>query len=135
LRIVLDTNILVSALLRPDGPPGRVWDFVLSGGARPVFDDRILQEYRAVLARPKFGFEPEDVAIVLETIEAEGLGVASRPLPIVLSDPGDQPFLEVAVAGWADALVTGNLRDFPAAARRLAPVMSPGAFLRMLRKS
>ena len=131
--LVLDTNVLVSALLRPDGPPGRVLDLFLSKRCGIAYDDRILREYREVLPRPKFGFTPSLVEALLEVIDAEGLGVAAPPVPVELPDPDDQAFLEVAVAIRADALVTGNLRHYPVAARRLVPVTDPAAFLRSLR--
>jgi len=65
MKIVLDTNVLVSALLSPFGPPARVLDLILVGDLIPVFDDRILAEYRQVLARERFGFDPGDVADLL----------------------------------------------------------------------
>jgi putative PIN family toxin of toxin-antitoxin system len=52
--LVLDTNVLVSALLSPFGAPGRIWDLVLAREVRLVYDDRILVEYRRVLSREKF---------------------------------------------------------------------------------
>jgi predicted nucleic acid-binding protein len=60
MRIVLDTNILVSALLSPFRPPARALDLVLSDEIRLACDDRLMAEYRQVLARPRFGFAPED---------------------------------------------------------------------------
>ena len=64
MLVVLDTNILVSALISPFGPPARVLDMVLGGDIQVAYDDRLLAEYREVLARPKFSFAPEDVAAV-----------------------------------------------------------------------
>lgn len=99
-----------------------------------VFDDRILREYRAVFGRSKFGFDATDIARNLEMIEGDGIGIAAPPLSILLPDPTDRPFLEVAVACRADALVTGNLRHFSAAARRLGvTVVSPTDFLGLWR--
>ncbi len=71
MRVVLDTNVLVSGLLNPDGSPGRVLDLFLAGGITLLVDDRILGEYRAVLPRPKFGFDTNDVADLLAEIDAE----------------------------------------------------------------
>lgn len=112
MKIVLDTNVLVSGLLSPHGHPGRVLDLLLSGKVTLLHDDRILSEYREVLLRPRFGFDPNDVEILVAYLRAEGLAVASPPLPLSLPDPDDLPFLEVAVTGRADALVTGNLAHF-----------------------
>ena len=96
MLVVLDTNILVSALLSPFGPPARVFDMVLNGDIRAAYDDRLMAEYREVLARPKFNFAPEDVAVVLEYPEAAGEPVTARPLSWKLPDPDDLPFLDGA---------------------------------------
>jgi len=66
--IVLDTNILVSALITPFGKAARVLDLVIRGDIRILYDDRILSEYREVLLRPKFGFEAKDVGHVNSSV-------------------------------------------------------------------
>jgi len=108
LRIVLDTNVLVSAFLSPDGAPAQVLALVLGGELDLMVDDRILDEYREVLARPRFRLDASDVAEVLRQLEADGERIAAAPVERQLPDPDDQPFLEVALAGQADAIVTGN---------------------------
>ena len=125
MRLVLDTNVLVSALLSPYRPPARVLDQLLQGSARLCYDARILAEYRQVLVRPKFGFENEAIAALVDYLEARGELVASQPLGLSLPDPADAMFLEVAVAARADCLVTGNLRHFPADRRAGVRVVSP----------
>jgi uncharacterized protein len=65
MLLVLDTHVLVSALLSPFSPPARVLGLVLTGEARLAYDDRVPAEYREAPARPKFGFAPEDVADLL----------------------------------------------------------------------
>ncbi len=114
MRVVIDTNVLVSAMLSPHAPPAQVLRLVLQGDLVPLHDERIVSEYRQVLLRPKFAFDREDVGAVLEGIEWSGEAVFARPLPVELPDPDDLPFLEVAAAGSADALVTGNLRHYRA---------------------
>lgn len=130
MRLVLDTNVVVSALLTPHGAPARVLDLVLSGDHIVLLDDRIRAEYAEVLARPRFGFAPLDVATLLRYLSAWGESVAARPLDLKLPDPDDLPFLEVAVAGRADVLVTGNPRHYSVPAVSVAVrVMSPAQFL------
>ncbi|WP_423223645.1 putative toxin-antitoxin system toxin component, PIN family [Candidatus Amarolinea aalborgensis] len=133
MLVVLDTNILVSALLSPFGPPARVFDMVLNGDIRAAYDDRLMAEYREVLARPKFNFAPEDVAVVLEYLEADGEQVTARPLSCKLPDPDDLPFLEVATQAEA-VLITGNTAHYPEAIRGEVQVVAPGEFVRAWRK-
>ena len=127
MRVVVDTNVLVSGLLSPHGPPGRIVDGLLLGELVPVFDDRILQEYTLVLARPRFRFDPAQVAAVLDYLERAGEPVVAPPLAVELPDAGDRPFLEVARHADVSALVTGNLRHFPSEACGAVRVEAPGA--------
>ncbi len=131
MLVVLDTNILVSALLSPFGPPARVLDLVLTGDLRVAYDDRILAEYREVLARPKFGFAPDDVAALLAYFESTGEHVVSRPLTVDLPDRDDLAFLEVAAEAGA-TLVTGNAAHYPPEMRGEVDVFPPGEFIRKL---
>ena len=134
MKVVVDTNVLVAGLLSPFGPPGEIVRMIASGILQVCFDARILTEYEDVLARQKFQFDREHTQIMLEQIGAEGLIVAAEPLPSRLPDPDDEPFLEVAIAGHAHCLVTGNIKHFPPARRQGAIVLSPGEFLDSLRK-
>jgi len=127
VRIVLDTNVLVSAHLSAAGATARVLRLALSGALRLLFDERILDEYREVLGRERFGFDSGDVAAVLEALVEEGERVAAQPLDLHLTDPGDLPFIEVAVAGHADAVVTGNAKHFRGVAG--VTVLSPRQLL------
>ncbi|MDP9353130.1 MAG: putative toxin-antitoxin system toxin component, PIN family [Chloroflexota bacterium] len=126
MRIVLDTNVLVSAFISPHGPPAQVVRMVLQGDVAALHDARILAEYREVLARPKFGFEPEEIEEVVGQIGRAGETVFARPLTVELPDPDGLPFLEVAVAGGAELLVTGNARHYlPVRGQHNVPIASP----------
>ena len=116
MKAVIDTNVLVSGLLSPAGAPARVLDMVITGDMTPVFDDRILAEYRAVLFRPKFGLTKGDRKEILDLLENIGQHINAPPLDLKLPDPDDAPFIEVAVEGMCDFLVTGNKKHFPARA-------------------
>jgi predicted nucleic acid-binding protein len=107
---------------------------IASGALTPCIDARIMTEYADVLNRPRFAFLREDVRTLLDQIKAAGLVVAAGPLPSALPDPGDEPFLEAALDGEAECLITGNLKDFPASARRGVAVLSPRDFLDLCRK-
>jgi len=130
LRIVLDTNVLVAGLLNPVGNPGRTLDLFLAGEVTLLVDDRILAEYRAVLRRPKFGFDAGDISDLLDHIEAESERLTAPPLGVELPDERDLPFLEVGVAGYAEALVTGNIRDFKLSGPAPIAIESPADFIR-----
>jgi uncharacterized protein len=133
LRVVLDTNILVAGLLNPGGNPGRVLDLFLAGELKLLVDDRILAEYRAVLPRPKFLFETGEISSLLDSVESEAFRISAHPVGVELSDLGDIPFLEVAVTGGAESLITGNGRHFRAAADRVR-IESPGEFIQRWKK-
>jgi putative PIN family toxin of toxin-antitoxin system len=115
VKVVLDTNVLVSGLRDPNGPAGRVVALAIEGPLIPLYDDRILAEYRDVLARPRLRIRPEHAAAVLEAITTYGIAVDVRGATIGARalDPDDQPFLEVALVGEAAAIVTRNRADFP----------------------
>ena len=106
---------------------------VSSGVVVLCVDARILAEYDEVLARPKFGFDPDAVAALLGHVDFRSEAIASEPLDRRLPDPDDEPFLEVASASAADCLATGNLVHFPLNARDGVPVLSPAEFMAHIR--
>jgi putative PIN family toxin of toxin-antitoxin system len=127
-RVVLDTNVVVPALLNSFGAPGRVLDLVLTGELTVVHDDRVLVEWRRVLTREKFGFSATDVEALLGFVGEEGLGVNPSPLGADLPDQDDVVFLEVARTAVA-TLITGNTKHFPPEKRQGVVVLDPAAFL------
>ncbi len=134
MRVVLDTNVIVSGLLSPGGTPGRVLDLLSSRRIVALYDDRIVREYRRVLPLPKLAISAEVIRGTLEFIEREGLLVAAPPLHFEVPDPDDLPFIEVAVAGGAVALVTGNGRHFaPAREYVSVPILTPAQFIELWR--
>ena len=115
---VIDTNVIVSALLKWNSVPGVVLQAVFNGFVVPVYNDEILNEYRNVLNRPKFGFSSE---LISETIsQIESLGVMENALETVaeaMPDPKDIVFYSIALSHGKTAethLVTGNVKHFPA---------------------
>lgn len=131
-RIVLDTNMIASALLVQGRVPDQVLDSVISGRSRVIVDGRILREYREVLSRPEFAFPRAEVDELLTLISGSEW-VIPDALPLALSDPTDLPFLEVAVAAGADALVTGNPRHFRIPEGELAvAILTPRQYLERL---
>ncbi|MBM4084192.1 MAG: putative toxin-antitoxin system toxin component, PIN family [Planctomycetes bacterium] len=131
MRVVVDTNVLVSGMLCPYSPSGEVVRMLSSGDPVPCFDARILTEYREVLPRPKFRLDPAKVSLFLDFIAHHGEVCAGAPLSKPLPDPDDEPFLEVAVAGQVECLLTGNLSHFPADRRAGVRVVTPRQFLEL----
>lgn len=134
MNVVVDTNVLVAGLLSPFGPPGETVRMVASGAIRLCFDARILTEYAEVLARAKFQFSPDQSQALLEQIKAEGLSVAGEPLAARLPDPTDESFLEAALTGEAECLITGSIKHFPPARRQGLRVLLPSEFLDFYRR-
>lgn len=132
MKVVLDTNVLVSALLTLYGPAARVLDAVLAGRLVLTFDDRILCKYEEVLGKSRFGFDPQDVKALLDFFRSEGVAVVAPPLKVELPDPDDVMFVEVALADGADAIVTGNKKHFPTECCGGILVVSPTELLCLL---
>lgn len=134
MNVVLDTNVLVSGLLTPFGPSGEIVRMVSAGELILYVDARILSEYREVLHLPKFNFNKDHINILLDFIKLYGQFVSSLPLKNRLPDPDDEPFLEVAIAGKARSLVTGNIVHYPPSSREGIKIYSPSEFLEFFRK-
>lgn len=113
MRVVIDTNVLVSGLMTKGTPPVRVVDDLRSGDLVALYDQRILSEYRDVLVRPKLTrIHLPDAMDLLDFIDSDGEEVEGAHVARQLPDPNDQPFADVAFTGKADLLITGNTRDF-----------------------
>ena len=116
LRLVVDTNVIVSALLKEQSVPAAALQAILST-AELLYDAHVLAEYAEVLQRPKFGaVDRARVAALLERLRQVGTVVThdlSRSFAGALRDASDACFVDVALAGRADAIVTGNIKDFP----------------------
>lgn len=124
---VLDTNVLVSGLLSPSGPPGRLVDALLGQRLRLAFDDRIAAEDQNVLGRPALGIDAlrRDAFLAILQFQEH---VVSMPWPHPSPpDSDDVMFLEVALRTRERTLVTGNLRHYPASCRGPVTVLSPRA--------
>lgn len=112
MLVVIDTNILVSALWSKSGAPARILSLIISGGLIPCYDYRILSEYRDVLSRPKFKFTDSEINALLDWIVENGRQVIAEPLNVDFTDESDKKFYEVAK--FCDAkLITGNIKHFP----------------------
>ena len=113
---VIDTNVLVSAMLKWQSVPGSIIEFALDGIIVPVFNNEIVTEYKAVLSRPRFGLNDDIITDIITTIEETGLNVDAKAIDIDLPDPKDRVFYEVVMEERKNEdayLVTGNIKHFP----------------------
>jgi putative PIN family toxin of toxin-antitoxin system len=113
LRLVLDTNIIVSAALKPDGLQRTVLLLAITKPARLYVSDAVLAEYREVLARPELKIRKGIRQQLLQLIARRAYLVKPARSLQVTKDPDDNKFLECADVARADYLVTGNQRHFP----------------------
>jgi len=113
LRLVLDTNIVVSAALKLGGLQRTVLLLAITKPARLYVSPPILSEYRAVLARPELRIRKGLRLQLLQLIENRASLVSPPQSLQITIDPGDNIFLECADSARADYLITGNQRHFP----------------------
>lgn len=119
----------VSGLLSPAGNEGLILLAIHQGLVRPCFSEEILDEYTAVLARPKFAFPADEITALLEIFRGSGELVVPKAFGTVSVDPGDTKFLQCAETAQADYLVTGNKRHFPEASYGVTRVVSASELL------
>lgn len=134
MKLVLDTNVLVSAMLTPFGGPSRIIELISSGEITLLLDQRIFLEYKTVLSRERFKIPLRSQNIILDRLYEKAFFVMASPLSFALPDPEDNMFVEVAVAGRADALITGNKKHFPSSTVKEVLICSPSEFLYSLKK-
>lgn len=136
MRAVVDTNILVRALIRPQGTVGPVLFSLREGRYLLLYSDATLQELVDVLSRPrlqkKYGWTPTDIRTVVALILLRGERVTPRVSLRVCRDPHDDKFLEVAVRGGAEVIVSGDKDLLVLSPFRGIPIVSPRRFLEML---
>jgi len=127
--IVLDTNVLISAIVFGRGPR-TILEMVIAGKIRCALSFAILDELRDVLQRSKFGLSPEQAITVVEELRGlcEILNPARR-LRTIKADPDDNRILECAVQAQADTIVSGDAHLLKLKQFRGIPIMSPADFL------
>lgn len=133
IKIVIDTNILVSALLKTSGAEAAVFDCAAEGKVRWCVSPEILTEYADVLYRPKFTRIPREYISELLTLAAHANLVTPKVALSVSPHEPDNRFLECAEASGASYLITGNLRHFPKR-HKTTEIIAAGRFLAILQK-
>ena len=114
---VIDTNVVVSSLIKKESFPGKVIDFISKEIIVPLFNDDILNEYNEVLSRPKFGLQDIIIENTIKLIVSYGLKIEGTDIIEEFADKTDIVFFQVTMDARTqdmDAyLVTGNGRHFP----------------------
>jgi putative PIN family toxin of toxin-antitoxin system len=113
IRVVLDTNIVISAALRSGSLPETVFNLALDKQIQLCISEPILAEYKDVISRPHLAIDPRKAALALKRIRDAAQVVSPAKTVAACTDPDDNIFLECAQAAEADYLVTGNQRHFP----------------------
>jgi putative PIN family toxin of toxin-antitoxin system len=112
-KLVLDTNVVVSAFLAPHGNEGRVLRLALSPGHQVFVSHVIVDEYVRILGKPKLYFAPLDLEAFFASLKQKASWVQPEHRLQVSPDEADNRFLECAEAVGAEFLITGNKRHFP----------------------
>jgi putative PIN family toxin of toxin-antitoxin system len=132
MRVVLDTNIIVSALLAPRSTPGMVLLLALDGRFEICVSGAVLAEYAEVLHRPRFKkLDPRDVHHALGAIRRVALIAHPSRRLAISGHEADNRFYECAEAAGADYLVTGNTKHFPVGIGKTA-VVTAGRLLELI---
>ena len=131
LRAVLDTNVVVSAALKPHSLPAAIVSAATAQLFTLCLSEAIRDEYQHVLTRGKFGLPPDRVSRFLAVLEATGRRVTPTERLAITRDSEDNKFLECAVEASASHLVTGNTRHFPYQFRTIR-VVTPREFFALL---
>lgn len=115
---VIDTNVIVSAVLHWDSVPGKIIQLVFDNSIIPLINEKILAEYKEVLSRDKFGFPKANINSVMNIMHKNGIHIDDNESKIteILLDAKDVPFYSVVIASRNEResfLVTGNIKHFP----------------------
>ena len=128
-KVVLDTNIVVSALLTCEGNPAAIFDLFLLGKLVLVYSDDIMAEYVNVLYRPRLRISVNEIGTALSAIRQHGRKTKPAISTEFMLDSDDRPFYDAAVSAGA-YLITGNAKHFP-----VAPfIVSPARFIELRRE-
>ncbi len=131
IRVVIDTNVVISATLRSGGLPEAVFNLAVGRRVQLYVSEAILGEYQDVLLRPRLDIHPDKVTIALIRIREAAIPVEPTERVTACSDPDDNIFLECAEAAQADYVVTGNTADFPVQWGK-TQIVTPRQFLEII---
>ena len=133
-RVILDTNVIVSAFLKPASNPALILSLFLEDYLTLCLCEEIWTEYREDLQRQKFQqLDHESIKKFFSIIRAKALWVVPRvSVNILKSDPQDNKFLACALEAQADYLITGNAKHFPLKKFHSAQIINPKDFIELI---
>ena len=116
--VVIDTNVLVSALMKPESIPGVILEEALSGRIMPLLNSEILDEYEEVLSRRKFKFDHRDIRVAIDGLVRRAAFVDAAPVDAYIPDTKDVVSYALTMEKRNESdeeayLVTGNQKHFP----------------------
>ncbi len=132
MLIVLDTNVIVSSLLKRNSNPAIILNTALAGNIQLAIDTRIFEEYTEVLHRPRLNIPLSQADSILRFIAYSALWIRCEPVAFqqdLINDPGDLPFAEVAICSHAEVLITGNMKHFAFMPHSGSKVLLPHEFV------
>ena len=135
-KLVVDTNIVVSALLKPDSLPDLIINMILNKKFTLCLSEDIFNEYQEVLGRGKFKSlnQAKTRSLLLKIKKNAKLVKPSVSVDIIKSDPEDNKFLECALEAQADYFITGDIKNFSFKKFRNIPIVTPREFLNIIVK-
>ena len=125
LKVVLDTNIVISATISSLGNPAKIMDLVFDEKIQAYYSPAILAEYKKVLARKRLNIALEVQSDIIEAIIQAGISIEPVTSNIPMSDESDRIFYDTALESGA-ILITGNIKHYPTEPF----VMSPASFIK-----
>ena len=140
IRVVLDTNVFVSALLIPDSPPARILELILAGNVRLVISPGIIKELGSVFTYPKLrkslkkhGVTHEEVAeAILNILRIAAITPGSELVQGAALDPADDMVLSCALEGQADFIISGDQDLIKLDSYKGVKIVPPANFLRII---
>lgn len=124
LYAIIDTNIIVSSMLKVDSIPRKIINLISLGIITPLLNEEVLNEYIDVINRDKFPFNKIDIKNIIDLFKNRGLFIKPKLYKYNLIDESDRAFYEVMLATkdeYNSYLITGNIKHFPKDERVLTP--------------
>ena len=127
MKAVVETSVIVSALINSNGSPAKILSMILNGNIKILYDNRIIFEYIDVLSRKEFGFSKE---IIIDCFKCDGEFINAEYIKTKFSDETEKKFYEVYKSGEAKYLITENIKHFP----KKDTILLPKDFLQVYKK-